>query len=340
MTMLLTLGTFNLNNLFSRWNLYLEVLGERQQVPSWLEEGAHGANEITIDVTDDAEGPRWHWRRFAGQNVYGKTPEAQQEVARRLLAGNADVWALQEVESESALHDFCDGYGLTDAGYVHRVCLPGNDPRLINVGLISRYPLGPVTSWRFLTDPADPSRPVFSRDLLQVEVRTPGEAQRLLTVFVTHLKSQLARTPAELAAATERRHSQALAISKIITRLGGAEGLGAFALLGDMNAAPDDASLSPICEAGLELPLRGAREDHPYDPRDTSQPATPAWTHRYKPSGQPAQYLLYDQIWLPPAVATSVTDAWILRRSHREGDGSDHDPALLRLELTAIPLPT
>jgi hypothetical protein len=48
--------------------------------------------------------------------------------------------------------------------------IDGNDPRLIDVGLLSKRPFGGVTSWQFAGDPAEPTLPVFSRDLLQVEI--------------------------------------------------------------------------------------------------------------------------------------------------------------------------
>jgi endonuclease/exonuclease/phosphatase family metal-dependent hydrolase len=328
--MTLTIGTFNLNNLFSRWNLYVDVGGEDGR-PAWLGPATGGADHIDVEVTTDGQGPRWHWRRFAGHDVFGKSPRAQREVADRLLAGGADVWALQEVESDTALHDFCDEHGLTAAGYTHRVVLPGNDLRLINVAVISRNPLGAVTSWRFTPDPADPDSPVFSRDLLQVEVLSPGGDERVLTVFVTHLKSQLARSQAEQRAATARRRRQAEAIAAILHRLGGRRRLGPFALLGDMNAVPDAPELGAFDQAGLALPLLSARETAPYDPDDPSRPPTPAWTHRFKPAGRPAQYGLYDQIWVPRSMSPRVQETWIVRRHSRGGDGSDHDPALLAL---------
>lgn len=55
------------------------------------------------------------------------------------------------------------------------------------------------------------------------------------------------------------------------------------------------------------------------------------WTHRYKESGQPADYQLYDQIWVSNALAGRVAGAWIYSRKYLTEEGSDHDPARIEL---------
>jgi hypothetical protein len=40
-----------------------------------------------------------------------------------------------------------------------------------------------------------------------------------------------------------------------------------------------------------------------------------------------------DQVWLSPALAPKQTGAVIERRSKMSGDGSDHDPAWVVLDL-------
>jgi hypothetical protein len=58
------------------------------------------------------------------------------------------------------------------------VLVEGNDPRLIDVGLLSKLPLGGITSWQEVPDLSDPSRPLFSRDLLQVEILSADRSER------------------------------------------------------------------------------------------------------------------------------------------------------------------
>jgi hypothetical protein len=62
-------------------------------------------------------------------------------------------------------------------------------------------------------------------------------------------------------------------------------------------------------------------------------PPSPAWTERFKPTGKPPVYTLMDQVWLSPALAPKQTGACIERRTKVSGDGSDHDPAWVILDL-------
>ena len=102
-----------------------------------------------------------------------------------------------------------------------------------------------------------------------------------------------------------------------------------------MNDPPESEHLVGLTQAhGLDLvnALSNPKETRP--PKlDNPPPSTAAWTHRYKKSGQPAQYELYDQVWLSQALAEKQQEAWIDRRKRHTGDGSDHDPAWVVLEV-------
>jgi hypothetical protein len=78
--------------------------------------------------------------------------------------------------------------------------------------------------------------------------------------------------------------------------------------------------------------LAEAVKDRPAPVDDLPAPAAP-WTHRFKPSGRPAQYELFNHIWLSHALAGRLVRAGIGRRTRRTGDGSDHDPAWIDLDL-------
>ena len=104
-----------------------------------------------------------------------------------------------------------------------------------------------------------------------------------------------------------------------------------YVLLGDMNDRPDAEPLAAFAGYGLVDGLAAPEETQPY--RGNEPPAEVAWTHRYKPGGQPAEYGLYDQIWLSPSLAPKQSGAWIGRRGNTGGEGSDHDPAWIALEL-------
>jgi endonuclease/exonuclease/phosphatase family metal-dependent hydrolase len=104
----------------------------------------------------------------------------------------ADVVALQEVFDAETLDHFHDRVlmPLGVAPYPHRVCLPGNDGRGLDVAVMSRRPIDEVQSHAGVT-PADlgldapegaRDQPVFRRDCLLARI---GE----LTLFVCHFKA-------------------------------------------------------------------------------------------------------------------------------------------------------
>jgi len=103
-----------------------------------------------------------------------------------------------------------------------------------------------------------------------------------------------------------------------------------------MNEPPDSVHLAPVTTtAGLGLVDALTAPQETREPKDEKpgEAPTTAWTHRFKKSGQPPDHLLFDQIWLSPGVAGKQTGAFIDRRERHGGDGSDHDPAWVTLEL-------
>ncbi len=99
-----------------------------------------------------------------------------------------DVLAVQEVEDIGTLKRFViDNLG---GLYPHVVLVEGNDPRLIDVAVLSKLPIGAVTSWQRAVHASEPGTLVFGRDLLQVEILDANRTRRLFTVFNTHLKSR------------------------------------------------------------------------------------------------------------------------------------------------------
>jgi hypothetical protein len=100
-----------------------------------------------------------------------------------------------------------------------------------------------------------------------------------------------------------------------------------------MNDPPSSPCLAPFVDS-TELRLRDALSD-PVETRparsDDPPPLGPAWTHRFKESGQPAEYELFDHIWLSEPLADRQDGAWIVRRRTHGGQGSDHDPAIAQL---------
>lgn len=116
-----------------------------------------------------------------------KTPESYRAAAAVIHSLQADVVALQEVETLASLDTLVNFHGLAQR-FPHRVLLNGPDKRGMNVALLSRYPVrnqllhtDRVIGWRN-------DRPVRSRrGMLQADVALPNN--QTLRVFVNHFPS-------------------------------------------------------------------------------------------------------------------------------------------------------
>lgn len=334
-------GTFNLNNLFSRFNLYTEADPQiksgsdeatKEKPRTWLTRASVNDDEELEIVSRGFIGPdgKLQWRRmFKGKLIYAKNPKAQKILAERIKALDVDVLCVQEVENLEALEDFIRFFDLKKTGFEHLSLVEGNDKRFIDVGVISKLPLGAVTSWRHRAHPDRPTETVFSRDLLQVEILDENDGEPILTVYVNHLKSQVADNEQEKKENDERRQRQAESIASILAE----DPPGTpYLVVGDMNDTPDAPTLSALSgEVKLFDALAKAEEiGGPYPDDDPTPPPDSPWTHRYRGKGK-TRYDLYDQIWASPDLQGKVAKAWILRRTLRGGNASDHDPAAVEL---------
>lgn len=322
-----TVGTFNLNNLFSRFN-FRAGIEDIQPI--------RADDELTSSyVFDDPEKVRV--RTYKGKLVKGKDPEDQELIAKRISTMDVDVLAVQEVEDIDTLRFFAAQH--LGHAYEFLSLIEGNDPRLIDLAVLSKFPVGAVTSWQHAVHPEAPGERVFSRDLLEVEILDPRDTDRpLLTVFNNHLKSQFVEhglDPEEgKAAADARRRRQAESIARIVAARTRPDGR--FIVLGDLNDTPDAPTLAPLATPSPQLTLKEAL-DHPQETRqpkadDPPPPPSGSWTHRFKESGQPAHYELFDQIWLSKSLTSRHKSSHIDRRTRHGGDGSDHDPAWVVLD--------
>lgn len=323
--MSVTIGTFNLNNLFSRYNFQAEIAS--------LPPDDAGGIEIRF-------GPgATRARTFMGRLVKPKDPDETGDVARRILEMDLDVLAVQEVEHVEILREFNRVH--LGNRYRHVVLIEGNDPRMIDVGVLSKLPIGPVVSHQAASHPDEPQERIFSRDLLAVRLLDPG-GNKLLTLYNTHLKSHYIAQDQEpqegAASANQRRRRQAETIARILSS---EERRGArFVLVGDMNDPADSPHLAPMLTVDGEPLANGlahALETRPAKREAAGQgpgPDTPLWTHRYNPPGAaPPEYRLFDQIWLSRSLAPRLRSAHIDRRTKHGGDGSDHDPAWVVLDV-------
>jgi endonuclease/exonuclease/phosphatase family metal-dependent hydrolase len=325
--MKITVGTFNLNNLFSRYNFKGEIKAIK-------------TGDTTVAATlDYTFGPRddFRIRTYRGKLVKAKGEKKTLKVVDRIMDMDVDVLAVQEVEDIDTLRAF-NRDKLTNL-YRYVTLIEGNDDRLIDVGLLSKYPVGAVTSWQHAVHKDSPDRPIFGRDLMETQILSQDRKKILFTLFNNHLKSHFCDYREDKAACTKknnkRRKRQSDMIAQIVRKQ--TRPTSRFIILGDMNDPPDSPHLIPFT-ADAELNLTNALANT----RETSPPTVPSnipapphvnWTHRYKETGQPAEYELYDHIWVSNALSTRITGAWIHRRKNLTGDGSDHDPAWIELQL-------
>jgi endonuclease/exonuclease/phosphatase family metal-dependent hydrolase len=320
-------ATFNLNNLFSRYDFTAQI----DALPASDEAAVQIVTQV--DPTDPA---RVKFRTFKGRLVKGKPEAERTRLAQRITAMDADVLAVQEVEDVTTLTAFATAE-LADLGYQHVVLVEGNDPRLIDVGLLSRLPIGGVTSWRHAVEQPTDTDPVFSRDLLQVDILAADRSRRLLTVFNTHLKSKFCDFGEDPVTCqqhnTELRTKQATVAARIIAAQ--TRPTSRYLVCGDMNDAPTSAALAPLATDSTLNLVDGLAHAVPDRPAPHDSPPAPdrPWSDRFKAPHQPADYQLLDQIWLSPALAAKLTGAGIGRRTRLTGDGSDHDPTWIDLDL-------
>jgi endonuclease/exonuclease/phosphatase family metal-dependent hydrolase len=322
-----TVGTFNLRNLFSQYNFKAKISEIINADGGTLE----GDLKYEFGIADT-----FRIRTYMGSLVKDKDKEDTEKIAERIKEMNVDVLAVQEVEDLDTLHEFNREY-LGPCDYRYCTLIEGNDPRLIDLGVFSRLPIGAVTTWKHAVHKDTPGEAIFGRDLLEVEIQDSTRKRILFTLFINHLKSHYTGAGQESATEKEendqRRTRQSEKVAEIVKER--TRPNSPFIILGDMNDPPDSTCLDPFArdpELNLANALSKPTETRPPKP-DTPPPTTTAWTHRYKKSGQPAEYRLFDQIWLSSALASRQTEAWIDRRKTLGGDGSDHDPAWIKLIL-------
>lgn len=109
----LRLATFNCENLFARFKFKANVNQEKALIDGWL------PNTTFFVINDEVS------KRLTGDAI---------------KATNADVIALQEVESHATLRKFRNEYLGGFSNYKYSILVDGNDPRLIDVAVLSKYP--------------------------------------------------------------------------------------------------------------------------------------------------------------------------------------------------------
>lgn len=235
-------------------------------------------------------------------------------IAKTIRTLNADVLALQEVENRFYLQRFVDVF-LADMGY-EVVLLEGNDGRGIDVGLLSRIPVGRVVSHQHLRFPdAKGNTMRFNRDLLVVELNpTDGDP---FEMWVVHLKSNSGGKEH----VEHNRLGEARTIRKLLDERLTHQPDARIVLSGDFNDTWDSETMKTIVGSGST----GMRCFANVDSQDT--PPT---------YNKPPYLSMIDFILVSPAMAKGfVADSYGVIGGTVESSGSDHNPVYATFRLKA-----
>lgn len=106
-------------------------------------------------------------------------------IAGVLTSLTPDVIVIEEIENQAVMDDLGDALG----GYPNRHITQGNDPRGIDIAILSKFPITSVVSHKdeFFKASTDPSKTfVFARDVLEAHMVING---RQVVFFGVHWKS-------------------------------------------------------------------------------------------------------------------------------------------------------
>ncbi len=262
-----------------------------------------------LNLFDDVDDP------YRDDDSADVKPRPQLEALAKSIRGlNADLLALEEVENRGYLQMFVDVF-LSDMGYNEVVLFEGNDPRGIDVALVSRLPVGTVTSHRHLrfADQAGTRIP-YRRDLLQVRVE-PADAPPF-DVFVVHLKS---KEGSDDDAGLDIRLAEAKETRRILDEALAKDPKARFLICGDFNDVIDSEPVKTILGSG-ETALRAFIDDLPEDGRISYN--------------RPPYRSMIDFIFASPAMAERYeAGSYRIVPGSPDDTGSDHNPVAARFRI-------
>ncbi|RXK59271.1 endonuclease/exonuclease/phosphatase [Lacibacter luteus] len=268
----ITVATFNCENLFRRFRFNENL--SKEQVEKKIKDGF---------IIDKA--------------VLSTVNQTERKLtADAIKATKADIVCLQEVENMDTLKNFLSEY-MSSSGYKYRMLIDANDPRLIDVAIISKIPISYVKTHQYLRNG---SSAVFSRDCLEAEFII---GDKPLTLFVNHFKSMFDKgdlTPAQKRAKTAaRRELQAQSVLDIIKqKYKNKPEKSNWIVLGDLNDYPDDkTSLKKLLESSWMENIVQTRISDPAE----------QWTHFWDTTTVPVEerYKQIDYIFLSKHLANA-----------------------------------
>jgi endonuclease/exonuclease/phosphatase family metal-dependent hydrolase len=253
--------------------------------------------------------------------------------AAAIKALDADVLALQEIESLEALTWFRDGW-LKDLGYTYIASVDAGDARGIEQGVLSRFPIKNVENWpgaklegvhpEKAPDGEAGTQLVLHRSPLKVDVVLGDDAKtQTVTLFVVHHKSGFK--------SAYWREAEAVKVLELIKAQEKATPDRPIAVLGDFNSMPEQPSVQTYLTGGLIDTLADRKE------------GDPAWiTHE---SGRVIDMILCNQVFAQHIVPGSAFVMGVPARLEGVdwrttpppvGYGSDHYPVVVDLKFDGV----
>ncbi|MFD5012305.1 endonuclease/exonuclease/phosphatase family protein [Streptomyces chartreusis] len=162
---------------------------------------------------------------------------------------DADILLTVEVEDRLTLERFNTqvlGKSLGRRPYPYSMLIDGNDPRGIDIGILSRHPITSVRSHIFDTNPERADKRLFSRDCPEFEIELDDTP---LVVLGNHLKSKADDDP-------DLRLAQAKRVAEIYRAA--LERSPHVIVAGDLNDFPDSEAVAVLRDTGLRDVM-----DHP-----------------------------------------------------------------------------
>lgn len=241
-----------------------------------------------------------------------KPKEQLQKLAATIHQLDADVLVMEEVENRGYLERF-NAAMLRDLGYNEVVCFEGNDHRGIDCAVLSRFPVGPVTSHRHLHfSDASGGTTQFQRDFLQVQIAPPSAPA--FYVFPVHFKSKRGNADSS----EKIRLGETRQARKILDGILEKEKDALFVVCGDFNDTWDSAPLKALRGDGASA-LHGFFDELPKDSRTYNQ-------------GDHADMI--DYILGSPAMSKRyVKKSYRILFGSIETLGSDHNPVVAKFKL-------
>lgn len=253
---------------------------------------SYSANTKRYSVKVDGKGA---WVGFIELKRAKFSDKSVSNTARFLRSLKADVVGICEIENMIAMRQFRSEY-LSSMKYRNEMLIDGTDPRGIDVGLFSRFPItGLRTNIHYV--PSGSRWPLFPRDCMEVGVQLAGG--RTLWVIQCHLKSKLGA-----GSGNARRKKQATRLAELLKARYDLD-RDLVVVSGDMNDVPGSAPLEPLTGlAGLHdvLALRNV-------------PADKRWTYAYRNERNQIDHVL-----VSTALKSAVVDAWVDRRGMADLD--------------------